>query len=233
MTNGCLSGDWEITRGRVSTPVPSLLAKHTCRRALLLHQCVSMYVDTLVSSVVKVRSARCCQHICLLSVVGGQERRVRDQCAAQYAWAWASARLTSWRCCVLDVHVHSLRCVASSMVEHSICGVGAAEVLADGERRSQPKCAAFSQLQNLRKVPTRYQETVDEGIAHLRFVMRMYTFQLARHWVFLHEQPWTAWSWALDFVKEVRSTKGVAVRYGDQRPLCCGSSPRWRSFATT
>ena len=39
-----------------------------------------------MSSVVKVRSARCCQHICPLNVVGGQERRVRDQCAAQYAW---------------------------------------------------------------------------------------------------------------------------------------------------
>ena len=35
----------------------------------------------------------------------------------------------------------------------------------------------------------------------------------------MHEHPWGAWSWKLDFVREVQNLPGVEVRRGDQCPF--------------
>ena len=79
-----------------------------------------------------------------------------------------------------------------------------------------PKCDAFTALGNLNPDNEKYRETLAEGLEHLRFVMSVYEWQHKRGKKFLHEHPWGAWSWMLNFVRWVAELAGVEVRRGDQ-----------------
>jgi hypothetical protein len=82
-----------------------------------------------------------------------------------------------------------------------------------------PKCAPFSQLQNLnnRDAPE-FLKKLNEGVKHIDFVMDVYAWQASEGRLFLHEHPWAATSWKLPHVVKVMGIEGVEVRRGDQ---CC------------
>ena len=82
-----------------------------------------------------------------------------------------------------------------------------------------PKCAAFSVLQRLNSHTPEHEKRLHEGLQHLQLVMKIYKNQVKAGRLFLHEHPWSATSWNLDCVLEVRHMEGVAVAYGDQCPF--------------
>ena len=77
----------------------------------------------------------------------------------------------------------------------------------------------FSVLQSLNKGSENYEVTLKNGLNHLRFCMDVYAWQASRGKKFLHEHPWSANSWKLDFVQEVAAMPGVEVRKGHQCPF--------------
>ena len=82
-----------------------------------------------------------------------------------------------------------------------------------------PMCKAFSVLQSLNKGSENYQVTLKHGLNHLKFCMDVYAWQASRGKKFLHEHPWSATSWKLDFVQKVAAMPGVEVRKGHQCPF--------------
>ena len=84
-----------------------------------------------------------------------------------------------------------------------------------------PTCKGFSQLLTLnasRMCKQLLAKIVDECMTHLRFVFRLYLIQHESGRWFLHEHPWGAWSWKVDFVVEMGLRPGVEVREGHQCP---------------
>ena len=82
-----------------------------------------------------------------------------------------------------------------------------------------PPCGPFSQLQSLnreRMGEKAYREMVEAGIQHLAFCARIYLRQRARGKYFLHEHPWGAWSWMLDFMQAILEHEDVFLVRGDQ-----------------
>ena len=51
-----------------------------------------------------------------------------------------------------------------------------------------PECRAFCRLQHLNRDSARYREVLKEGLEHMRFVMRIYDWQIKQGRYFLHEQ---------------------------------------------
>ena len=76
-------------------------------------------------------------------------------------------------------------------------------------------CKAFSVSQSLNKGSENYQVTLKHGLNHRRVCMDVYAWQASRG-KFLHEHPWSATSWKLDFVAAM---PGVEVRQGHQCPF--------------
>jgi hypothetical protein len=74
-------------------------------------------------------------------------------------------------------------------------------------------------LQSLNKGSENYQVTLKHGLNHLKFCMDVYAWQASRGKKFLHEHPWSATSWKLDFVQKVAAMPGVEVRKGHQCPF--------------
>ena len=64
-----------------------------------------------------------------------------------------------------------------------------------------PLCDPFSNLHNLsigREDPTKRAEKIRRGIIHLSFCFALYRHRAANGRYFLHEHPWSAWSWKLE-----------------------------------
>ena len=64
-----------------------------------------------------------------------------------------------------------------------------------------PRCAAFSQLQNLAKDSERWRALAREGMQHLTFVCELYKKQIDGERFFLHEHPAQARSWGLWMIR--------------------------------
>jgi hypothetical protein len=82
-----------------------------------------------------------------------------------------------------------------------------------------PTCRAFSQLIELsrnRVDPGKLAALTAECVEHLKFSFHLYNLQAAGKRYFLHEQPYGAWSWSFDFVKELREMPGVHFVRGVQ-----------------
>ncbi len=80
-----------------------------------------------------------------------------------------------------------------------------------------PECKAFSQLQNLNSWSPNYQETLDRGLRHLRFCIRVAEWQLRSGRLILFEHPWTASSWSVPEVQRLLARfPDVRVHRGDQ-----------------
>ena len=68
--------------------------------------------------------------------------------------------------------------------------------------------------------PEQRQSIIKEGIIHLMFCIRLYNIQLEEGRYFLHEHPWTAWSWKLPAMEalmshpQVKCGKGNMCRHG-------------------
>ena len=86
-----------------------------------------------------------------------------------------------------------------------------------------PPCTAFSiwnQGMNFRKMPQeKIQQAMHEGRLHLNFMASLYRRQMAKGKFFLHEHPFGAWSWKLDFVLDFCERNGVERVRGDQCPF--------------
>ena len=81
-----------------------------------------------------------------------------------------------------------------------------------------PRCAAFSQLQNLAKDSERWRALAREGMQHLTLVCELYKKQIDGERFFLHEHPVQARSWGLCMIPEILDKPGVRV-VGDQFPF--------------
>ena len=80
-----------------------------------------------------------------------------------------------------------------------------------------PMCAPFSTAMAFRNYDTEAtQKTLKNALIHLRFCVGVYGWQLERHKYFLHEQPWAASSWYLNFMQELVSRDYVYIARGDQ-----------------
>ena len=69
-----------------------------------------------------------------------------------------------------------------------------------------PMCKGFSSLMNLnvRQLPReKVVAIIEQCMKHLRFVFRLYEIQRKGGRWFLHEHPWGAWSWHVDFVQDM------------------------------
>ena len=49
--------------------------------------------------------------------------------------------------------------------------------------------------------PEKYAAVVADCMTHLRFAFELYHIQIDNGKWFLHEHPWGAWSWKVDFVQ--------------------------------
>ena len=86
-----------------------------------------------------------------------------------------------------------------------------------------PPCDPFSNLHNPsigREDPTKRAEKIRRGIIHLSFCFALYRHRAANGRYFLHEHPWSAWSWKLDFIQDFMQRTDVYLGRGDQCP--CG-----------
>ena len=79
-----------------------------------------------------------------------------------------------------------------------------------------PPCTPFSLLQNWNPETPESKRKWEDGVNHMRFVMKLYRKQLDAGRAFLHEQPATARSWGLKEVKEMMQEAGVDVMTADQ-----------------
>ena len=85
-----------------------------------------------------------------------------------------------------------------------------------------PPCKFASLLQNVnwaKMDATKRDELIRSGISHLRFCFVIYARQVKRGAYFLHEHPWGAWSWLVDFVQLFMNQPGIYVGRGDQCPF--------------
>eukprot|EP00975_Prorocentrum_lima_P012412 2630664-Prorocentrum_lima.AAC.1 len=55
-----------------------------------------------------------------------------------------------------------------------------------------------------------------KAIGHARFCFEVYSRRMQRGKHFLHEHPWSAWSWKLDFVQAFLARPDVFLARGDQ-----------------
>ena len=81
-----------------------------------------------------------------------------------------------------------------------------------------PMCTAFSRLQrwNLKRMdPKRRDRMIEEGRNHLHFCMLIYRVQNENGMYFLHGHPYSATSWDLPEVQEIRNMENVQVVKGD------------------
>ena len=85
-----------------------------------------------------------------------------------------------------------------------------------------PPCTLFSILQELNLVVNRdkpgwleeFERRKAEAIEHIRFCCTLYDYQLKRGKHFLHEHPWTARSWKLDFIQDLLNDERVHLVEG-------------------
>ena len=59
-------------------------------------------------------------------------------------------------------------------------------------------------------------KTMENALKHLRFCVGVYSWQLERNKYFLHEHPWGASSWKLNFMRAVVARDDVYLVRGDQ-----------------
>ena len=78
-----------------------------------------------------------------------------------------------------------------------------------------PRCAAFSQLQNLSRDSERWRALVREGMQHLTFVCDLYKKQIDGERFFLHEHTAHVRSWGLWMISEILDKLGVVRVVGD------------------
>ena len=97
-----------------------------------------------------------------------------------------------------------------------------------------PPCTPFSQLQTLNRGKAGREKKWDEGVEHMRFVIKLYQKQMEAGRVFLHERPRNATSWMLDEVRRMMTSEGVTLveanecmfgltTWGDQKSKLTGS----------
>ena len=79
-----------------------------------------------------------------------------------------------------------------------------------------PRCAAFSQLQNLARDSERWRALAREGMQLLIFVCELYKKQIDGERSFLHEHPAQPGSWGLWMICEVLDKPGVVRVVGSQ-----------------
>ncbi len=75
-------------------------------------------------------------------------------------------------------------------------------------------CKGFSTLMGLnvsRMDPMKLREIIAQCMTHLKFVFKLYRLQLEDGRWFLHEHPWGAWSWHVDFVQDMAKTKKIIL----------------------
>jgi len=85
-----------------------------------------------------------------------------------------------------------------------------------------PPCDPFSSLHYLnakREDPVKRAESIRRGIVHLAFCFAIYRERANKGRYFLHEHPWGAWSWRLDFVQAFLKREDVFLGRGDQCPF--------------
>ncbi len=69
-----------------------------------------------------------------------------------------------------------------------------------------PPCTAFSVLfsSNLSRMdPEQVKSRTEAAIKHIEFCIKLYKLQVSEGRYFLHEHPWSAWSWSLPCVQEL------------------------------
>ena len=72
-----------------------------------------------------------------------------------------------------------------------------------------PMCRSFIKLIDLTRVTGRldavkHKDPLERCVGHLRFCFKMYEVQRNAGRMFVHETPWTTWSWDLSFLEELR-----------------------------
>ena len=72
-----------------------------------------------------------------------------------------------------------------------------------------PMCRSFSKLIKLTRVAgglneVKHKDLLERCVRHLRFCFRMYEVQRDAGRLFLHEHPWTTWSWDISSVTELK-----------------------------
>ena len=85
-----------------------------------------------------------------------------------------------------------------------------------------PPCTLFSILQELNLAVNRdkpgwleeFERRKAEAIEHIRFCCTLYQYQLKRGKHLLHEHPWTARSWGLDFIQDLLNDERVHLVEG-------------------
>ena len=112
-----------------------------------------------------------------------------------------------------DLSLESKRCKAWWMIEE----MNPSLVV------GSPPCDPFSNLHSLvrssHRTRTKEQRASEKGIVHLAFCFAIYRRRVEFGQHFLHEHPWSAWSWKLDFVQGFLSRPDVYLGRGDQCPL--------------
>ena len=72
---------------------------------------------------------------------------------------------------------------------------------------------------NLRRLSReRIAAIIGQCMKHVRSVFRLYELQRKNGRWFLHEHPWGAWSWLVDFVQDMASKEDVSVVEGHMCP---------------
>ena len=80
-----------------------------------------------------------------------------------------------------------------------------------------PPCKPFSSLfdSNASKMnPEARKKIIREGIVHMNFCVKMYHKQISNGGYFLHEHPWSAWSWQLPAMQALMKCEGVQLGKG-------------------
>ena len=80
---------------------------------------------------------------------------------------------------------------------------------------ASPPCTAFSvinrNLNFVRMSPEEVNRRVEEGMVHIRFVCKVYQYQLRHGRYFLHEHPRSASSWGTSHIQNILKHKSVHV----------------------
>ena len=80
---------------------------------------------------------------------------------------------------------------------------------------SAPPCTAFTVLnQNVnypKMAPQEMERRMQEGLLHLKFVAKIYRFQMRHNKYVLHEHPKSARSWSSDPIKSILKMPDVFV----------------------
>ena len=84
-----------------------------------------------------------------------------------------------------------------------------------------PPCTAFSSLfaSNISRMdPKQVDKIIQNGLTHLKFCTDLYWVQVTAGRFFLHEHPYSAWSWKVPCIKELLELELVCRVRGD---MCC------------